>query len=132
MCKHWLVYMLLLSSLPGVALAQFTWVTNADSTLTITGYTGSGGDVTIPGTINGLPVVSVGDVAFYGYNSLSSVTIPNSVTSIGDSAFANCSDLSEVTMSTNVTSIADWAFNSCYSLTSITFPNSVTNIGNYS
>src|SRR5436190_15223323 len=132
MRKRSIVYMLLLWTLPGVALAQFTFVTNVNNTLTITGYTGSGGDVTIPDTINGLPVVSVGNVAFYGRNSLTSITIPNSVTSIGDSTFANCSNLTEVTMSTNVTSIADWAFNSCYSLTSITFPNSVTNIGKYS
>ena len=39
----------------------YTYTTN-NGTITITGYTGPGGAVTIPGTINGLPVTSIGDV----------------------------------------------------------------------
>ena len=34
--------------------------TTNNGTITITGYTGPGGAVTIPGTINGLPVTSIG------------------------------------------------------------------------
>ena len=58
------------------------------------------------------------------------VTIPNSVTSIGDSAFYGCSSLTSITIPNSVTSIRRSAFNSCTSLTSITIPNSVTTIGN--
>ena len=47
-------------ALPAAVQAQFTYTTN-NGTITITGYTGSGGAVTIPGTINGLPVTSIGD-----------------------------------------------------------------------
>ena len=50
----------------------------------ITGYTGSGGDVILPDTINGLPVTNLGDYAFTYCTSLTSVTIPNSVTNIGN------------------------------------------------
>ena len=50
MRKHWLVFLLLLVTLPGVALAQFTFATNADNTLTITRYIGPGGVVAIPST----------------------------------------------------------------------------------
>ena len=63
-------------------------------------------------------------------SSLTSVTIPNSVTSIGAEAFRNCSSLTSVTIPNSVTSIGNWAFNSCSSLTSVTIPNSVTFIGN--
>ena len=60
----------------------FSYTTNAGA-ITITGYTGPGGAVFIPPIINNLPVTSVGDYAFYGCTSLTSVTIPSSVTSIG-------------------------------------------------
>ena len=55
--------------------------------------------------------------------------IPNSVTSIGDSAFWGCSSLTSVTIGNSVTSIGDNAFRGCSGLTSIELPNSVTSIG---
>jgi hypothetical protein len=73
------------------AQAQFDYTTN-NGTVTITSYTGPGGSVTIPDTINGLPVTSIGDYAFYWRTSLgvtlTSITIPGSVTSIGVYTFA--------------------------------------------
>ena len=56
--------------------------------------------------------------------------IPNSVTSIGEAAFSGCSSLTSVTIPNSVTSIGDRAFEYCYRLTSVTIPNSVTSIGN--
>ena len=49
-------------------------------------------------------------------SSLTSVTIPNSVTSIGDVAFYNCSGLTSVTIGNSVTSIGVWAFYGCSGL----------------
>ena len=51
--------LLLLSVLPATLHAQFTFTTNSN-TLTITGYSGSGGAVTIPSTTNGLTIASIG------------------------------------------------------------------------
>ena len=68
------------------------------------------------------------DGAFY-FNSLQSVTIPNSVKSIGDGAFQLCVSLQSASIPNSVTSIGDWAFSSCESLQSITIPNSVKSIG---
>lgn len=62
--------------------------------ITITGYAGSGGALTLPEAINGLPVTRIGTNAFEGRTGLTGVvTIPDSVVSIGRQAFAECDNL---------------------------------------
>ena len=73
-------------------------------------------------------VTSIGDSAFYGCTSLTSIRIPNGVTSIGESAFDGCINLTSITIPNSVTSIGGDAFEGCTSLTSITIPNGVTKI----
>ena len=68
--------------------------------------------------------------AFRGCSSLTSVTIPNSVTSIGDYAFCYCSGLTSINIPNTITTIGGYIFQGCSSLTSVTIPNSVTSIGN--
>src|SRR3981189_1690467 len=104
-----LLRVLLLLSLPAVAQGQFDYTTN-NGTITITGYTGPGGHVTIPNTINGLPVTGIGSYSLYYNTQLTRVTIPHSVTSIGDGAFLNCSSLVSVNIPNGVTSIGSAAF----------------------
>lgn len=55
--------------------------------------------------------------------------VPEGVTSIGNYAFEGCDSLTSITLPDSVTSIGDYAFGSCYSLTSITLPDSVTSVG---
>ena len=74
-------------------------------------------------------ITSIGDYAFEDCNSLTSVTIPNSVTSIGSGAFYGCSGLTSITIPNSVTSIGGSTFDGCSGLTSITIPNSVKWIG---
>src|SRR5512140_883590 len=90
----WVPLLLVLLALSPAVQAQFTYATNND-TITITGYTGPGGAVDIPGIINGLPVTSIGGSAFRNSTNLTRVTIPNNVTNIGDIAFAFCSSLTD-------------------------------------
>jgi hypothetical protein len=95
--KSLLPLLLLLLPLPAVVQAQYNYTTN-NGTITITGYTGSGGDVIIPSTTHGLPVTSIGLWAFAYCSSLTHVTIPNSVTSIGERAFYYCPSLTTITV----------------------------------
>ena len=82
--------------------------------------------ITIPNS-----VTSIGCGAFYECSSLTSVTIGESVTSIGEDAFYYCSLLTSITIPNSVTSIGGHAFSYCFSLTSIFIPNSVKSIGDW-
>ena len=83
---------------PGAAQGQeFRYITN-NSTISITGYTGPEGDVTIPSVITGLPVTSIWDWAFGNSTILTSVTIPSSVTNIGTYAFTDSTSLTTITV----------------------------------
>jgi hypothetical protein len=110
-CAVWLLPLLLLLAIPAAALAQdYTWTTN-NGAITITGYTGPGGDVSIPGNITGLPVKIIGShVLGPRYNCLISITIPNTVTSIEDEAFSFCKSLTNVIVPNSVTNIGNLAF----------------------
>ena len=113
-----------------VKSSDFTISVNSDGkTATITKYLGSASTLDIPSYINDYKIVAIGWDAFYNCTSLTSVTIPDSVTSIGEEAFYDCTSLTSVTIPDRVTSIGNRAFYKCTSLTSITIPDSVTSIG---
>jgi hypothetical protein len=113
-----------------VLKSPFIFTAN-NATITIIGYTGTDTTVIIPGTINGLPVASIGNNAFHSSTRSTIITIPTSVTNIGSGAFSGCSSLTSVTLGTNVVSIGDGAFSYCYRVTGITIPDSVTSVGDH-
>ena len=76
---------------PNSAQAQLRYRTN-NNTITIIGYTGTDGDVTIPSTINGYPVASIGDSAFQNSFVLTNVTISSGVTYLGSLSFFDCTN----------------------------------------
>ncbi|HPA17288.1 MAG TPA: leucine-rich repeat domain-containing protein [Verrucomicrobiae bacterium] len=140
--------------LPVSLKAQFDCATNNDQ-VTITRYTGPGGDVIIPNMIGGLPVTGIGDKAFYhsgngsapsslripngvanigeqaffGWSGLTNVAIPASVTNIGAAVFQFCTGLESATIPGSVTRIGDWAFHGCTFLTNVMISKGVTSIG---
>ncbi len=128
--KKWIKMVRLLAlTLPvAVPADDFTYITNADNTLTITKYTGSAATVTIPAVINGLAVTRIGgrvesfpddytSGAFYNANA-TNVVIPNSVTNIGRWAFA-LSGLTAIRIPDAVTSIEVESFSNCLRLRAI-------------
>ena len=76
-------------------------------------------------------VTSIGDWAFYGCSSITSITLPNSLTSVGSSAFSGCTGITSITLPNSLTSIGSSAFSGCTGITSITLPSSLSSIGNW-
>ena len=81
-------------------------------------------EINIPET-----VTKVGDYAFIGFTGIKTVSIPASVKSIGNYAFSGCTSLTSVTMQEGLESIGKNAFYSCNLLENIVVPTSVTSIG---
>jgi BspA type Leucine rich repeat region (6 copies) len=105
--KSFLLCWLLLAT-PAVVEAQFNY-TVTNQTVTITGYSGTNSVLAVPSTIDGLPVTSIGVSAFF-LSSITSITIPNSVTTISDGAFSGCRSLTNITIPNSVTNIGADAF----------------------
>lgn len=74
--------------------SEFTYqvLSEEDKTAEITSYTGAGGDVVIPETLDGYTVTSLGDTAFgeeengYMNFSITSLTIPQTIENISETA----------------------------------------------
>ncbi len=140
-----LALVLCLGLLPTAAMAAGSGFTIKDGVLIK--YTGPGGDVVIPDSVNAIgrrafadcsmtsivipdSVTTIGEFVFTNCDNLTDVTIPDSVTTIGDNAFLNCASLTSITIPDSVTAISDNMFYNCENLTDVTIPDSVTKIGN--
>lgn len=97
---------LLIGGFNSVAQVPFQYVVESNGAITINDYTGPGGKVEIPGSIDGSPVTSIGDSAFAWSADLTSVTIPGSVTTIGRFAFSYCARLTEIVVENSNTRYA--------------------------
>ena len=86
------------------------------------------GAITIPSSLGGCAVTSIGSCAFSGCKGLTSVAIGDGVTNIGNGAFYNCNSLINVRIGNSVESIGSYAFSRCSNLTNVTIPASVKSI----
>ena len=69
--------------------------------------------------------------AFQNCGSLSTVSVPNSITGIGINAFQNCCSLKSFSIPSSITSLGSYSFQNCCSLKSVTIPSSITSLGSY-
>jgi NAD-dependent dihydropyrimidine dehydrogenase PreA subunit len=81
--------------------------------VTITQYTGNDAEVTVPGSIKGMPVVAIDTTAFHHCDNMRSVTIPDSVVRIGGLAFSKCYALEHVTLGRGIREIDFSPFSFC-------------------
>ena len=107
----------------------------ANEEITITGYTGAGGEVVIPAEISNKPVTKIGINAFLptkfpAANLITKIVIPESV-AVLDAYFDGCSALKTVIFPENLSiPITASLFRNCTALQSVTLPITLTEIGN--
>lgn len=109
---------------------DYCYWTLADGTVQIFKYTGVSETVTIPETIEGKTVTSIGYGAFSENNFVKNITIPGTVSVIKQGAFYSCTNLQSVTLSeeSELQVIENWAFRNCEKLENINLPNSIERI----
>ena len=131
---------------------DFKYYYNDKNEAILTEYTGSGGKIVVPASMDGKNVTALGNDLFdynnsiteaviedgiqeiwpstFGYcRELSKVTIPDSVVHIGGSAFECCKKLNDLKLGSSIESIGDKAFMDCSSLTKVSLPDSLKVIG---
>lgn len=87
------------------------------------------GDVVIPSELDGLPVTLIEECAFYGCETMTSVSIPDTVQEIGYGAFYDCLSLQEVTIPDSVTILGEQAFSYCVQLKTVQLSDHLSELG---
>lgn len=111
--------------------SEAPWFTMEGTTLVSfdpAAYTGSG-ELTVPATIDGVEVLTIGNGCFYGCDSLTTVKLPEGLEAIGNFAFAECTALRGMYIPESVTSLGEGAFYHCAELEAICLTGYVRTIG---
>lgn len=124
-------------SIDGTATVTFDgdkplhWQSESNTTVSVTTYQG---DLVIPETVTGSDgnnyiITAIGDEAFMGCRSLTSVQLPNTIQTLGEGAFAVCQGMISVNIPEGVTELPVGCFGNCRALTSVTLPSTLKEIG---
>lgn len=92
------------------------------------GYTGAGGDVVVPAEIDGFTVDVIG-ISVFKSDTITSLTLPETVLELRSGAVSSCENLTSVTLPQSLVVINRMNFFSCGALTEITIPAGVRYIG---
>ena len=113
--------------LAGLAAADDCYT--VDSRLRITKYEGPGGDVTVPGEIDGNPVRGIYRKVFMNNGQITALRLSEGIACLGDSATYKMAALTEVSLPEGFGALEDANFNSCPNLTEVTLPPTLVYIG---
>ncbi len=130
--KKWLLpTLILLLALCIPALAESSdWSFNEEYYV-LNGYAGSGGAVVVPGQIGEGTVDVIGENAIKS-DSITALTLPETLLEMRNGAVSWCNALTEVTLPESLIVIGDQNFWNCGALASVTIPAGVRYIGEYS
>ncbi|MDO4403820.1 MAG: leucine-rich repeat domain-containing protein, partial [Atopobiaceae bacterium] len=95
---------------------ELEWADNGDGTCTLIACKTKTAHITLPSTINGLKVTTIGESAFKDDGILKTVVLPDTVTTVEKDAFAGCASLENVLVPSSVESIDESSFDGCESL----------------
>ena len=113
------------------ALAESTdWNYDANYAI-LRGYDGAGGDVVVPAEIDGFTVDVIGINVFKG-DTITSLTLPETVLELRSNAVSSCEKLTSVTLPQSLVVINRMNFFSCNALSEVTIPAGVRYIGDTS
>ena len=112
-----------------IVSGDFTFETTSSSKATLTEYKGNAASVVIPDKAESYKVTVIGAEAFWGNKTMTSVTIPDTVTKIEYAAFNECTSLTSIVIPSSMKTIGEAAFWYCTGLKSAVIPSSVTTFG---
>lgn len=102
-------------------------VSNGEAKITKVSSSASG-IISVPATLGGSPVTTIGGSAFYGCSAITQITLPSSVKTIESSAFQGCTSLTSISLPKGLTALGYSAFSGCSALAAITIPAELTAI----
>ena len=113
------------------------WFTLYEDHAELSDYNGRDSVITVPETVSGLPVTCIQGGAFSwfsvfdaeGYDPVTQITLPDSITEIGEGAFRYCFKLEKINFPAGLKTIGDGAFLDCGSLKTADLPDGVESIG---
>ncbi len=102
----------------------------ADGSYAVIGLgTATANEIVIGSLYRDVPVTGIGYAAFEYCDTLTGVTMGDSVTSIDALAFSGCTALTRVALPAGLLSIGDGAFSSCVGLSGLALPEGLLSIG---
>ncbi|MBO5502621.1 MAG: leucine-rich repeat domain-containing protein, partial [Clostridia bacterium] len=114
---QWLVETTPAGKPTGIASGDFEYLLLEDGTVSIVAYNGKEKDLTLPDTLDGYAVSTIGAKAFSGNGKTTELTLPESITCIEDAAFASCRKLTAVHLPDSLQQLGANPFVNCAKLT---------------
>ncbi len=107
---------------------SYTYDNLLDGTISIVGYSGTEQTVTVPTTIDGKKVSTLGMNAFYNNSTVRTVNLPEGLLKINAYAFDSCSNLTTVKLPSTLNFVSNIFYERCPNLTNYTIPSTLTKL----
>jgi|GEM_PF-534834 len=109
LCMLILLQMVCILPVSALEYGDFRYEIN-NGVVTIMEYLGTDAHVTVPGSIDGMPVIAIGNRAFNYNLHIESVILPEGLIAIGGYAFLYCSNLTDISIPDSVREVGSYAF----------------------